>query len=120
MSGLLSEDEVRAVTGYPGAFEVGKLTDLPSTEFYDSRHFKAVGKPESFDVALRIWALGTVGAEAQFRKLQSDLPAATATDEAAASRGRSGARAGVLISRARDRRRVRGFRRRCDRPGRRS
>jgi hypothetical protein len=78
---LLSEDEVRGVTGYAGKFEVGKLTDLPSTEFYDSRHFKAEGKPESFDVALRVWLLGAAGAEAQYRKLLGELPGAKPADE---------------------------------------
>jgi hypothetical protein len=81
ISGLLSEDETRGVTGYPGAFDVGKLLDLPSSEFYDSRHFKAVGRPESYDVALRVWLLGTAGAEAQYRKLLGELPGATSTDE---------------------------------------
>jgi len=78
---LLSEDEVRGVTGYAGKFQVGKLTDLPQTEFYDSRHFKAEGKPESFDVALRVWLLGQAGAEAQYRKLLGELPGAKAADE---------------------------------------
>ena len=93
---LLSEDEVRGVTGYVGEFEVGRLTDLPRTEFYDSRHFKARGQPESFDVALRVWRLPTAGAEAQFRKLLSELPGATAGHRgrrrlaARAGRGRPG------------------------------
>ena len=78
---LLSEDEVRGVTGYAGAFEVGKLADLASTEFYDSRHFKATGKPESHDVALRVWRLGSAGAEAQYRKLLTELPGASTTNE---------------------------------------
>ena len=78
---LLSEDEVRGVTGYPGKFEVGKLADLASTEFYDSRHFKAAGKSESYDVALRVWLLGAAGAEAQYRKLLAELPGAKAADE---------------------------------------
>jgi hypothetical protein len=81
VAGLLSEDEVRGVTGYAGPFEIGKLTDLASTEFYDSRHFKAAGKPETFDVALRVWLLGTVGAEAQYRKLLGELPGASNADE---------------------------------------
>ena len=74
---LLSEDEVRGVTGYVGEFEVGRLGDLPRTEFYDSRHFKARGQPERFDVALRVWRLPSAGAEAQFRKLLGELPGAT-------------------------------------------
>jgi hypothetical protein len=78
---LLSEDEVRGVTGYAGAFLTAKLTDLPTTEFYDSRHFKAEGRPESFDVGLRVWRLGPAGAEAQYRKLLTQLPGAEVHDE---------------------------------------
>ena len=74
ISKLLTDDEIRGVTGYVGKFEDGKLTDLPTTEFYDSRHFKAVGKPESYDVGLRVWRLGTAAAEVQYRKLMSTLP----------------------------------------------
>jgi hypothetical protein len=81
VAGLLSEDEVRGVTGYAGRFELSKLADLPSTEFYDSLHFKAAGKPESFDVALRVWLLGAAGAEAQYRKLLGELPGAKTSDE---------------------------------------
>jgi hypothetical protein len=81
VSKLLSDDEIRGVTGYAGKFEDGKLTDLPTTEFYDSRHFKALGKPESYDVGLRVWRLGTAAAEVQYGKLMSTLPAAHATDE---------------------------------------
>ena len=81
VSKLLTDDEIRGVTGYVGKFEDGKLTDLPTTEFYDSRHFKAVGKPESYDVGLRVWRLGTAAAEVQYRKLMSTLPEAKTTDE---------------------------------------
>ena len=81
VSKLLADDEIRAVTGYVGKFEDGKLTDLPSTEFYDSRHFKAVGKSEAYDVGLRVWRLGTAAAEVQYRKLMSTLPEAKTTDE---------------------------------------
>jgi hypothetical protein len=78
---LLSEDELRGVTGYPGEFEVGKLKDLPTTEFYDSLHFKARGQPETSDLALRLWRLGAAGAEAQYNKLLGQLPGATRADE---------------------------------------
>jgi len=89
---LLSDDEIRGVTGYVGKFEDGKLTDLPTTEFYDSRHFKAVGKPEGYDVGLRVWRLGPAAADAQYRKLLEELPGARATDEIgdASLRARSG------------------------------
>jgi len=81
VSHLLSDDEIRGVTGYVGKFEDGKLTDLPTTEFYDSRHFKAQGKPEAYDVGLRVWRLGPSAAEVQYRKLAQELPNAKASDE---------------------------------------
>ena len=95
---LLSDDEIRGVTGYVGKFEDGKLTDLPTTEFYDSRHFKAAGKAESYDVGLRVWRLGTAAAEVQFRKLMSTLPEAKTTDEVgdASFRARSGGIAALV------------------------
>jgi hypothetical protein len=98
ISKLLSDDEIRGVTGYVGKFEDGKLTDLPTTEFYDSRHYKAAGKPESYDVGLRVWRLGTAAAEVQYRKLQSTLPEAKTTDEVGDSsfRARSGGIAALV------------------------
>jgi hypothetical protein len=89
---LLSDDEIRGVTGFVGKFEDGKLTDLPTTEFYDSRHFKAVGKPEGYDVGLRVWRLGAAAADAQYRKLLEELPGAHTSDELgdASLRARSG------------------------------
>jgi len=81
VSSLLSEDEVRGVTGYAGKFDVGKLADRVSSDVYDSRHFKARDKPESYDVGLRVWAIGAEAAEAHFRKLLVDLPGAVATEE---------------------------------------
>ena len=98
ISRLLTDEEIRAVTGFVGKFEDGKLTDLPTTEFYDSRHFRAAGKPESFDVGLRVWRLGTAAAEVQFKKLMSTLPDAKITDEVGDSsfRAKSGGIAGLI------------------------
>ena len=81
VSSLLSVEEVRGVTGFAGEFEVGRLTDRVRSDVFDSRHFKAKGKPEAFDVAVRVWAIGPVAAEEQFRKLAGELPAAVATEE---------------------------------------
>ena len=78
---LLSDDDIRSVTGYAGAFLTSDLKDLPTTEFYDSLHFKAEGQEESFDVGLRVWKLGEDGAEAQYRKLLGELPGAKPRDE---------------------------------------
>jgi hypothetical protein len=96
---LLTDDEIRGVTGFVGKFEDGKLSDLPTTEFYDSRHFKAVGKSEAYDVGLRVWRLGPAASEAQYRKLQGELPGARATDEIgdASLRARSGEINGVAF-----------------------
>jgi hypothetical protein len=99
VSKLLSDDEIRAVTGYVGKFEDGKLTDLPTTEFYDSRHFKALGKPESFDVGLRVWRLGSAASEVQYNKLMTTLPGARGTDEIgdASFRAQSGEIGGLVF-----------------------
>jgi hypothetical protein len=96
---LLSDEEIRGVTGYVGKFEDGKLTDLPTTEFYDSRHFKALGKPESFDVGLRVWRLGPAASEVQYGKLMATLPGARATDEVgdASFRAQSGEIGGLVF-----------------------
>jgi hypothetical protein len=98
ISRLLTDDEIRGVTGYVGKFEDGKLTDLPTTEFYDSRHFKALGKAESYDVGLRVWRLGAAAAEVQYGKLMSALPDARTTDEVgdASFRAKSGGIAGLV------------------------
>jgi len=99
VSKLLSDEEIRGVTGYVGKFEDGKLTDLPTTEFYDSRHFKALGKPESFDVGLRVWRLGPAASEVQYNKLLATLPGAHATDEVgdASFRAQSGEIGGLVF-----------------------
>ena len=98
ISHLLTDDEIRGVTGYVGKFDDGKLTDLPTTEFYDSRHFKAAGKTESYDVGLRVWRLGTAAAEVQYGKLMSTLPEARSTDEVgdAAFRAKAGGIAALV------------------------
>lgn len=78
---LLSVDELRAVTGYSGDLTVEKLTDLPTTSSYDSRHFKAAGKPETFDAAVRAWKLAPDAADARFAKLLAEVPHAERRDE---------------------------------------
>ena len=96
---LLTDDEIRGSTGYVGSFEDRKLADLPTTEFYDSRHYKAEGKPESFDVGLRVWRLGASAAEVQYQKLQQDLAKARTTDEIgdASFRARDGLIQGLVF-----------------------
>jgi hypothetical protein len=72
---LLSLDELRAATGATGEYTVERLADLPQTTTYDSRHFRAVGKPESFDAALRAWKLGSAAAtDARYQSLVREVP----------------------------------------------
>ena len=67
-SGLLTQDELKAVTGYGGSFAIERLADLPQTPIYDSKHFRADGKPESYDAAIRVWRLPNVlAAESRWR-----------------------------------------------------
>jgi hypothetical protein len=74
-SPLLSMDELRAVTGYSGEFTIDKLTDFPSTPSYDSRHFRASGKPESFDAAIRVWKPGNEALLVQrWQQLLKEVP----------------------------------------------
>jgi hypothetical protein len=98
-SPLLSAEEVHGVTGYAGEFEVGRLPDRVRSDVYDSRHFKAKGKGEAYDVAVRVWLLGGAQAEGQFDKLQAELPAAVPTEEIGdkAVRARGGDVAGLAF-----------------------
>jgi hypothetical protein len=80
-SPLLSVEEVKGVTGYAGDFEVGRLMDRVRSDVYDSKHFKAKGKSEASDVAVRVWASAPAAAEMQFKKLSGELPAAVPTEE---------------------------------------
>jgi hypothetical protein len=81
-SPLLSVEELRAATGYTGALEVDRLADLPRSPTYDSKHFRATGKPESFDAAIRVWKLPTAKmAESRYTRLVAELPGAEVRDE---------------------------------------
>ncbi len=80
-SPLLSAEEVKGVTGYAGEFEVARLMDRVRSDVYDSKHFRAKGKPEAFDVAVRVWAASSSAAETQFGRLSAELPAALPTEE---------------------------------------
>jgi hypothetical protein len=72
---LLSLDELKAATGTAADFSVERLPDLPQTSTYDSRHFRAIGKAETFDAAIRVWKLGSAGAaDARFESLLREVP----------------------------------------------
>lgn len=82
-SRLLGGDDVKAVTGFDGGFESGPLDDEPDTESYSSQHLEAMGLPESYDVALRVWRSAADEAEKRYVGLIDGLPGARETDELA-------------------------------------
>jgi hypothetical protein len=71
---LLGGEEIKTITGYDGSFESGPLNDEASTDTYSSQHFKALGQPEVYDVALRLWRLDAAGAQKRFSELADSLP----------------------------------------------
>jgi hypothetical protein len=77
---LLSSDEVRAITGYTGAFAEGRLSDARSGT-YDTFHLRAVGMPERYDVAIRLWRLGGAELEAKYEEILNALPGSKQNDE---------------------------------------
>ncbi len=71
---LLGGEEIKTITGFDGNFESGPLNDEASTDTYSSQHFKALGQPEVYDVALRLWRLDAAGAQKRFSELTDSLP----------------------------------------------
>lgn len=69
---LLSEDDVREVTGFSGRFVRAPLND-PS-DATSTAHFRAVDKPERFDVAVRLWRLEPDALAEKFEALKQTLP----------------------------------------------
>ena len=80
---LLTENDIKARTKYDGGFETGPLSDEPDTATYSSQHFKALGRPETWDVALRMWRLDPGKAQDRYEELVSQLPGVVEKDELA-------------------------------------
>jgi hypothetical protein len=80
---LLSENDIKARTKYDGQFETGPLSDEPDTATYSSQHFKALGRPETWDVALRLWRLDPGKATERYEELLSQLPGVSEKDDLA-------------------------------------
>ncbi|MDX2087714.1 MAG: hypothetical protein SFX73_07685 [Kofleriaceae bacterium] len=80
---LLTEGDIKARTKYDGGFETGPLSDEPDTAAYSSQHFKALGRPETWDVALRLWRLDPGAAQDRYDELLSSLPDAVQKDDIA-------------------------------------
>jgi hypothetical protein len=80
---LLNEADIKAQTRFDGSFETGPLGDEPDTSAYSSQHFKALGRPESFDVAIRLWRSDAGGAQSRYDELRTSLPEIDERDEIA-------------------------------------
>jgi hypothetical protein len=80
---LLKPDEIKARTKYDGAFETGPLGDEPDTATYSSQHFKALGRNETFDIAIRLWRVGPAAAIDRYDELKAGLPGVEEHDEIA-------------------------------------
>jgi len=80
---LLTEADIKARTRYDGAFETGPLSDEPDTATYSSQHFKALGRPETWDVAIRLWRLDPAKAQERYEELLTTLPGVVERDDLA-------------------------------------
>ncbi len=78
---MLTDSELRQVTGYAGKLVRERLADLPRTEFYDTVHFRAESEGERDDVAVRVWKLGEDAASEQYQELVTALGTAEGQDE---------------------------------------
>jgi len=80
---LLTPADIKGQTRFDGNFETGPLGDEPDTSEYSSQHYKALGSPETFDVALRVWRSDAGGAQERYEELIGTLQAPDLTDEMA-------------------------------------
>jgi hypothetical protein len=78
---LLTESDIKARTRYDGGFETGPLSDEPDTASYSSQHFKALGRPETWDVAIRVWRLDAGQAQGRYDELLTQLPGIVEKDD---------------------------------------
>lgn len=80
---LLSDSDIKARTKFDGGFETGPLSDEPDTATYSSQHFKALGRPETWDVAVRLWRLEPGRAQERYEELLESLPGTVEQDSIA-------------------------------------
>ena len=78
---LLTENDIKSRTKYDGGFETGPLGDEPDTAVYSSQHFKALGRPESWDIAVRMWRVKSGSAVERYEELIGSLPSVEEKDE---------------------------------------
>ena len=80
---VLTDADIKGRTKYDGQFETGPLSDEPDTATYSSQHFKALGRPETWDVAIRMWRLDPAKATERYEELLTQLPGVTEKDDVA-------------------------------------
>lgn len=80
---LLTDTDIKAQTKFDGSFETGPLGDEPDTASYSSQHWKALSRPETWDVALRMWRLDGTAATDRYEELLGSLPSAEEKGEIA-------------------------------------
>jgi hypothetical protein len=94
---LLLPEDLQSLTGFELGFEVGKLEDEPVSETYDNVHLKARGRPEAYDVALRVWRLPPAAAEQQYARLVEELPRTQHMNEIADRSVRASSETGDIL-----------------------
>jgi hypothetical protein len=77
---LLADVDIKERTKFDGGFETGPLSDEPDTATYSSQHFKALGRAETWDVALRVWHDNPGKAQERYDELLN-LPNAQITEK---------------------------------------
>jgi hypothetical protein len=82
-SQIVTEQDLRTMTGFDGSFETGPLNDEPDTDQYSSQHFRALGQPETFDLAVRLWKVDSQAARDRYVELGEMLPGVKQTAEIA-------------------------------------
>ncbi len=80
---VLTEQDIKGRTKYDGTFETGPLSDEPDTSTYSSQHFKAIARPETWDVAIRLWRLEPGKAQERYDELLTQLPGIVEKDDIA-------------------------------------
>ncbi len=78
---LLNDNDIKNRTKFDGGFETGPLSDEPDTATYSSQHFKALGRPETWDVAVRLWRLDPGKAQERYEELVGSLPGTVEQDQ---------------------------------------
>jgi hypothetical protein len=81
-SALMTTDDLEELLDAdPTDYETKRLAALAQTRTTDSRHFRAVGKPETHDLAYRVWKLDSSLVGQQYRQLMQSYPKTRPVDQ---------------------------------------